>query len=72
MHRILVCPQCGSTDVFYEAGGITGQVYHCHKCDYIGSVILEQEVDEAELPEPRKPEPEPKRRNWFRRRNNEI
>ncbi len=72
MRRILVCPQCGSTDIFYEAGGITGQVYHCKKCDYIGAVILEQEVDETELPEPKKSEPRPKKRNWFRRRNDEM
>ncbi|HTY47174.1 MAG TPA: hypothetical protein VEH08_07000 [Methanomassiliicoccales archaeon] len=72
MRRILVCPQCGSTSIFYEAGGITGQIYHCQKCDYIGSVILEQEVDETEFPEPPKPEKtERKRRNWFKRRNGE-
>ncbi len=73
MRRILVCPQCGSTEIYYEAGGITGQIYHCQKCDYIGSVIFEQEVDETELPTPAKPESTTrKKRNWFRRRDGEA
>ncbi|MCX6652446.1 MAG: hypothetical protein NT137_03720 [Methanomassiliicoccales archaeon] len=73
MRRILICPQCGSTDIFYEAGGITGQVYHCKKCDYIGALILEQEMDEESMPPIKKQEPERRRkkRMWFFRRGNE-
>jgi|GEM_PF-2100397 len=26
------------------AGSIVGQVYHCKKCDYVGSLIFETEV----------------------------
>ena len=29
-----VCPICGSTDLYYEAGGYTGKIYHCKVCDY--------------------------------------
>jgi hypothetical protein len=25
----------------FEAGLITGQVYHCLNCDYVGSLVLE-------------------------------
>lgn len=44
--RILICPQCGSSDIYYEAGMITGQKYHCKRCGYIGSLILEKELGE--------------------------
>jgi hypothetical protein len=46
---ILVCPQCGSADIFYENAMITGIVYHCKKCDYIGPVIFERDLTEEEL-----------------------
>lgn len=39
--RFLHCPQCDSTRIVYEAALITGQVYHCLACDYVGSLILE-------------------------------
>jgi len=52
VRRILVCPQCGSTSIFYEAGGITGQIYHCQKCDYVGSLVFETELDAAGNPPP--------------------
>jgi predicted RNA-binding Zn-ribbon protein involved in translation (DUF1610 family) len=39
--RILRCPNCGSDRVVYEAALITGQVYHCLACDYVGSLIFE-------------------------------
>jgi hypothetical protein len=47
--KILFCPDCGSTDIYYEIGGITG-TYHCHKCDYIGPLVIEDEFEESELP----------------------
>jgi hypothetical protein len=29
---------------------IVGQVYHCPRCDYVGSLVLETEVDEDGTP----------------------
>lgn len=43
--KALVCPQCGSTDVFYEAGLVTGYKYHCKNCHYVGAFIIEKEVE---------------------------
>ena len=40
----LICPVCGSDDLYYEAGLITGYKYHCKKCGYIGAFVIE--VDE--------------------------
>ena len=45
--RIKVCPQCGSSDIFYENAMITGAKYHCKACDYIGALVLERYADEA-------------------------
>jgi len=42
--HILLCPQCQSDRLIYEAGLITGQVYHCLNCDYVGSLVLETDV----------------------------
>ncbi|MCI4344142.1 MAG: hypothetical protein L3J87_00750 [Thermoplasmata archaeon] len=42
---VKVCPQCGSARIVMEAGFITGQRYHCLACDYIGSLILETDLD---------------------------
>jgi hypothetical protein len=47
---VLLCPQCRSAHVVYEAGLITGQVYHCLDCNYVGSFIIE--VDEPDLNAP--------------------
>ncbi len=38
------CPQCGSTDLTIVGGMIMGQVYHCQKCDYVGSLVLETDA----------------------------
>ncbi|MCI4373160.1 MAG: hypothetical protein L3K02_05910 [Thermoplasmata archaeon] len=48
--RILVCPQCQSGNIVQEAGSITGAVYHCRNCQYIGALVLEIEVDEDGQP----------------------
>ena len=40
----LVCPKCGSPKIVLVAGSIVGQVYHCAACDYVGSLVLEQEL----------------------------
>jgi len=41
---ILVCPKCGSAKIGLIAGSIVGQVYHCSSCDYVGSLVLEEDV----------------------------
>jgi transposase-like protein len=40
------CPSCGSTELYYEAGMITGQKYHCKRCNYIGPLVFEEDVEE--------------------------
>lgn len=49
---VLLCPQCGSFRVYLIAGSIMGQVYRCKKCDYVGSLVFETEVDEDGTPRP--------------------
>jgi predicted RNA-binding Zn-ribbon protein involved in translation (DUF1610 family) len=51
-NRILRCPMCGSTQVELAAGQITGQVYHCRDCQYVGSLILEVDVADDGTPLP--------------------
>lgn len=46
---VLRCPQCGSLDLYYENGLVTGYIYHCKNCDYIGSLVFEEDIDEDEL-----------------------
>jgi ribosomal protein L37AE/L43A len=41
MDEITVCPKCGSTKISWTAGGITGEVYRCNECNYVGSFILQ-------------------------------
>lgn len=36
-----VCPVCGSSDLYYETGGYTGEKYHCKNCGYIGPLVVE-------------------------------
>jgi len=47
---VLLCPKCGSIRVTLVAGSIIGQVYHCSKCDYVGSLVFETEVAEDGTP----------------------
>jgi transposase-like protein len=49
---VLRCPQCGSDRLVYNAAMITGQVYHCLACDYIGSLVLETELPVEKDPAP--------------------
>jgi hypothetical protein len=42
-----VCPVCGSSDLYYEAGGYTGKIYRCKKCDYMGALIVEADEEMA-------------------------
>jgi len=43
---VLTCPQCGSADLYYETGLITGYKYHCKKCGYIGAFVIEKDMKE--------------------------
>ncbi len=43
-----VCPVCGSTDLYYEAGGVEG-LYHCKYCGYIGSFVVDANEEMARL-----------------------
>jgi hypothetical protein len=65
--KILFCPDCGSTDIYYELGGITG-TYHCHKCDYIGPFVIEDEYVDSDLTESVKAQPKKKRSGIFKRK----
>ena len=47
---VLLCPQCGSANIVLAAGSITGQVYHCRQCDYVGSLVFETELREDDPP----------------------
>lgn len=42
---VLTCPQCGSADLYYEAGLITGYKYHCKRCNYIGAFVIEKDIE---------------------------
>jgi hypothetical protein len=46
--RLLLCPDCGSTDLDFEAGLITGQKYHCQACGYVGPFVVERDLDALE------------------------
>lgn len=46
--RVQVCPKCGSSQLYYEAGMVTGQKYHCKRCGYIGSLIIEADEDDLD------------------------
>lgn len=41
--RVLHCPMCDSTDLYFEAGMMMGQVYHCKNCQYVGSLVVERD-----------------------------
>jgi len=43
---VLVCPECGSADLYYETALITGYKYHCKKCGYIGAFVIEKDMEE--------------------------
>lgn len=44
---VLLCPQCGSARISLIAGSIVGQVYRCAACDYVGSLVLEQDLPDV-------------------------
>ena len=62
---ILTCPQCGSSDLYYENAMITGIIYHCKKCDSVGPVVLERDMTEEELSAMEKEKPQKKKKSWW-------
>lgn len=40
-----VCPVCGSSELYLEAGGSTGYLYHCKDCNYIGALVVEADSE---------------------------
>ena len=54
---MLICPQCGSKELYLETGGVLGDIYRCKKCIYIGNFVIEGEEDMIkEIEEGRKAE----------------
>ncbi len=43
---MMICPHCGGTDLYFEAGLITGYKYHCKHCEYVGAFVIEKDVDD--------------------------
>ncbi len=37
---VLRCPQCGSDNITYELGLITGYKYFCKNCKYVGPLVI--------------------------------
>ena len=54
-----ICPHCGGTELYYEGGLISGYVYHCKDCDYVGSFIIEKELRFSDEEDGGKVEDEP-------------
>jgi predicted RNA-binding Zn-ribbon protein involved in translation (DUF1610 family) len=44
---VLRCPQCGSDNITYELGLITGYKYFCKDCKYVGPLVI-QDSEEKE------------------------
>jgi predicted RNA-binding Zn-ribbon protein involved in translation (DUF1610 family) len=45
--RPVFCPKCHSPKIkLKESYGILPQIYHCEKCGYEGSLVLELESEE--------------------------
>ncbi len=46
--KVLKCPNCGSKKISPEAGFVTGYKYHCPDCDYVGPLVVEEDVEDTE------------------------
>ncbi|MBU4220413.1 MAG: hypothetical protein KKA10_02125 [Euryarchaeota archaeon] len=46
--RIQVCPVCGSNEVTYYMGLKTGYQYQCKSCNYVGALVLENDITSFE------------------------
>lgn len=38
---LFCCPNCGHTELYYEAGLKLGPIYHCKRCGYMGTFVIE-------------------------------
>ncbi len=38
---VRICPTCGSTNIYWVAGGLIGAIYKCNDCGYEGTFVLE-------------------------------
>lgn len=45
----LCCPNCGHTELYYEAGMKLGRLYHCKRCGYIGTFVIEANPEMRQL-----------------------
>lgn len=45
----LCCPFCGHTELYYEAGMKIGRLYHCKRCGYIGTFVIEANREMRQL-----------------------
>jgi uncharacterized Zn finger protein len=43
-----ICPICGSADLYYEAGGSIGFVYHCKNCGHVSSFVVDANTEMAQ------------------------
>ena len=46
--RVLICPECGSTNIKYWTGYRPSAGYTCVDCDYKGGFIIQRRVVEGE------------------------
>ncbi|RLE89696.1 MAG: TFIIB-type zinc ribbon-containing protein [Thermoprotei archaeon] len=44
--KIVVCPICLGSRIDLYLGGYAGKIYRCLDCGYVGSIILEMELEE--------------------------
>ncbi len=50
---VLRCPQCGSDNITYELGLITGYKYFCKECKYVGPLVIQDSGETEKAPGPR-------------------
>jgi predicted RNA-binding Zn-ribbon protein involved in translation (DUF1610 family) len=41
--KVMRCPMCRSTDIYWDARGLYATLYHCRQCGYQGAFVLECE-----------------------------
>ncbi|WP_164913715.1 hypothetical protein [Methanoculleus taiwanensis] len=43
--KIIRCPICRSTNIYWDARGLYATMYYCRQCGYNGAFILECDED---------------------------
>ena len=46
--KVRICPICGSSNLILWMGGELGFQYKCKKCDYIGPITIEKDIEDIE------------------------